>query len=102
MMQMMAIVFRKSLEGEVLRLLRECRMPGFTEIAEVWGAGETGPVFNSFVRPGVNSLILAAVEEADGERLLAALRAFRDASVASRRGAAVPLHVYLLPCSQVL
>ena len=101
-MQMMAIVFRKSLETEILRVLRTCQVPGFTDIAEVWGAGETGPVFNSFVRPGVNSLVLAALDEPAADRLAGALRDFRDAAVAQQRGAAVPLHVFMLPCAQVL
>jgi hypothetical protein len=101
-MQMMAIVFRKSLEDEIFQLLRDCRVPGFTDVAEVWGAGETGAVFDSFVRPGVNSLVFAALDEAESERLVAALREFRGACVARQRGAPLPLRVFLLPCTQAL
>jgi len=99
---MLAIVFRNSLESEIRALLRECRVPGFTEIGQVLGDGETGPVLNSFERPGVNSLVLVAVADGEGERIGAALRGFRDAAVARQRGKPVPLHAYLLPCSQVL
>lgn len=101
-MQMVVIVFRKSLEAEVLALLRASHVDSFTDIAEVLGAGATGPVLNTFVRPGYNSLVLAALAEPDTERLVDALRKFRDAAVARQHGAPVPLHVFVLPCEQVI
>jgi nitrogen regulatory protein PII len=101
-MQMVAIVFRKSLESEVLAVLRACHVRTFTDIAEVLGAGETGLALNTFVRPGFNSLVLVALAEADVERVVKALREFRDRAVAQQHGAAVPLHVFVLPCEQVV
>ena len=99
---MVAIVFRKSLETEILSLLRACRVRAFTDIAEVLGAGETGVALNTFFRPGFNSIVLAALAEPEVERTVTALRSFRDRAAARRHGAGVPLHVFVLPCEQVL
>jgi hypothetical protein len=101
-MQMVAIIFRKSLEHEVLAVLRACSVRAFTDIAEVLGQGATGLALNSFSRPGFNSLVLAALPEPDAERVVLALRRYRDGAVARQRGAPVPLHVFLLPCEQAV
>ena len=101
-MQMVAVIFRKSLENEVLTVLRACNVQAFTDIGEVWGAGESGQVFNSFARPGFNSIVLAALDEPDAERVVMALRVFREDAVRQQRGAPVPLHVFLLPCQQAV
>ncbi len=99
---MVVIVFRKSLEVEVLALLRASHIDSYTDIAEVLGAGTTGPALHTFARPGYNSLILAALPESDADRLVRALRTFRDAAEARQHGAPVPLHVFVLPCEQVI
>lgn len=101
-MQMLALVFRKSLEQEVLAVLRACHVRTFTRVPEVWGAGETGLALHTFTRPGFNAMVLAALAEPEASRVVAALRRFRDAASGQRHGAKVPLHVFLLPCAQVL
>lgn len=101
-MQMVVVIFRQSLETEILAVLRACHVPTFTEVAEVLGVGETGRALHTFSRPGSNSMVLAALAEPDAERTIVALRSFRDRTAAQRRGAGVPLHVFVLPCEQVL
>lgn len=101
-MHMVAIIFRKSLEHDVLAVLRACEVHTFTRVPEVWGAGETGVAFHTFVRPGFNAMVLVALAETEAARVVAALRRFRDAAAAQQQGAKVPLHLFLLPCEQVL
>jgi hypothetical protein len=101
-MQMVAVIFRKSLENEIFAVLRSSGVHAFTDIAEVLGAGEAGVAFNSFTRPGVNSLVLAALDDADAQRLVQALRGYRDGAMAQRGGAAVPMRVFVLPCEQAV
>jgi hypothetical protein len=74
----------------------------FTRVPEVWGAGRSGVTLHTFAEPGFNAMVLAALAEAKVASLVAALRDFRDAAVLQRRGAKVPLHVFVLPCEQVL
>jgi hypothetical protein len=102
LMQMLAVIFRNSLESEVLDVLRACQVRAFTDIAEVLGAGETGLALHTFARPGFNSLVLAALAEPEVERVVRALREFRDRAVARQHGTAVPLHAFVLPCEQVV
>ena len=101
-MQMIAVVFRQSLETDILAVLRTCQVRSFTDIAAVLGLGETGAALDTFAQPGVNSIVLAALDDAEVARVAAALRAFRDGALARRHGARVPLHVFVLPCEQVL
>ncbi len=101
-MQMVVAIFRQSLETEILAVLRACEVRTFTDIAEVLGVGETGPALHTLSRPGFNSMVLAALAEPEAERVIAALRGFRDRCAVRRRGAGVPLHVFVLPCEQVL
>ncbi|MBX3027021.1 hypothetical protein KF840_19105 [bacterium] len=101
-MQMVVLIFRKSLEHDVLAVLRACEVHSFTRVPEVWGAGETGVALHTFARPGFNAMALVALAEPEVARIVAALRRFRDRAAAQQEGAKVPLHVFLLPCEQVL
>lgn len=100
-MQMVAVVFRQSMETDILAVLRACHVRSFTDIAAVLGAGDTGAALDTFAEPGVNSIVFAALAEQDVQRVVAALRTFRDRALAHRHGSGVPLHIFLLPCEQV-
>lgn len=101
-MQLVLLVYRTSLEHEVLTILRRCEVSAFTRVPEVWGAGTSGLALHTFAEPGFNAMVLVALTDAKVAALVTALRDFRDAAVARQRGAALPLHVFLLPCRQVL
>lgn len=101
-MQMVMIVFRSSLESDVLGVLQASGVSAYTDVRRVVGVGEDGARFDSFEQPGFNSLIVAALDDADASALLVRLRTFRDEAVHRRRGAGVPLRAFVLPCSQAL
>jgi hypothetical protein len=101
-MQMVMIVFRNSLEDEVLAVLRGLDVIAYTDLPKVFGVGEAGMAFHSFVWPGFNSIILAALEDGDAARLVRGLVTFRDAARARQDGATIPLRVFVLPCDQAL
>jgi nitrogen regulatory protein PII len=100
-MRMVAIVFRQSLETEILAVLRACHVRSFTDIAAVLGSGASGAARDTFTEPGVNSIVFAALAEPDVDRVVTALRTFRDRAAVRRHGSAVPVHVFVLPCEQV-
>src|SRR2546422_742682 len=54
-MRMLLIVFRDSLEDEIVVLLKEFNVKAFTELHKVGGTGETGDAFHSFASPGGRS-----------------------------------------------
>jgi hypothetical protein len=101
-MQMVMIVFRNSLEEDVLSVLRELDVTAYTDLPKVFGVGEAGIAFHSFTWPGFNSMILAALEDRDAARLVRGLVTFHDTARARQDGATIPLRVFVLPCDQAL
>jgi hypothetical protein len=101
-MRMVMIVFRNSLEDDVLAVLRGLDVIAYTDLPKVFGVGEAGMAFHSFTWPGFNSMILAALEDSDAARLVRGLAAFRDTARARQDGATIPLRVFVLPCDQAL
>jgi hypothetical protein len=101
-MKMLLIVFRDSLEDEILVLLKELDVKAFTELQKVGGIGETGAAFHSFASPGANSMILTALAEDQAERVVDGLKTFRDQLAQQQKGMKIPLRVFVLPCLQVV
>jgi len=101
-MQMVVIIFRSSLEEDVLAVLKRCHIRGFSDIAGVLGSGETGSVLGTFDSPGSNSIVLTALDPPDATRVVDALRDLHTAALARQHGRDLPLHVFLLPCEQVV
>jgi hypothetical protein len=101
-MKMLLIIFRESLEEEILGLLNEHNIRAFTELHKVGGVGETGAAFHAYTLSGVNTIIFTALAEDHADRVLEGLTAFRDQRVQEQYGAKVPLHVFVLPCLQAV
>lgn len=101
-MKMLLMIFRESLEGEVLELLEELGVSAFTELHKLGGKGETGSALDSYDWPGVNTMILAAMVEDQADRVLQRLKAYLDQRVREQHGVKVPFRVFVLPCLQVV
>jgi hypothetical protein len=94
--KMVMLVYRDSLEEEIVSLLKASGVNAFTEIHDVEGVGETGAAFHSFAWPGGNAMILAALSEDHADRLVEQLRKFRDERVKQQHGLKLPLRVFVL------
>jgi nitrogen regulatory protein PII len=101
-MKMLMMIFRASLEGEVLELLEELGVKAFTELQRVGGAGETGSALDSYDWPGVNTMIFAAMVEDQADRVVQRFKAYRDQRVQEQEGLKLPFRVFVLPCLQVV
>ena len=101
-MKMLLIVFRDSLEDEIVVLLKEFNVKAFTELQKVGGTGETGDAFHSFASPGVNTMILTALAEDQADKVVKGLKAFRDQLAQQQKGVKIPLRVFVLPCLQAV
>lgn len=95
---MLLVVFRESLGPELQTVFEELPVKAYTETAKVFGVGETGKV----KWPGMNSMVLACMEEDQAERLIMKLKEFCDTLSGRQQGAKIPLHVFVLPCEQVM
>jgi len=101
-MKMLLMVFRESLEGEVLKLLEELGVKAFTELHRVGGTGEAGSALGSYDWPGVNTMIFAAMVEDQADRVVQRLKVYRDQRVQEQAGLKLPFRVFVLPCLQVV
>lgn len=98
-MKMLLIVFRESIVKHIHALLAEHHVTAYTEVHNVAGMGESGPSIKGFLSPGANCLILTALPEPAAYRLAEAFTRFK---ADHEQGHALPLHVFALPCEQVV
>ena len=99
-MKMLLLVFRSTFNDEVLRLLDELKLPGYTETAQVYGTGSQGRVFDSHAWPGYNSMVLSALGERDAGRVVRAMKEFSGKR--AKDGEQVPMRIFAVPCEQLL
>jgi nitrogen regulatory protein PII len=101
-MKIVMIVFRASMEEDVLRLLADLGVKAFTDVPKVFGLGESGRAFASFGQPGSNAMILAALDDAEAALLVDGLKEFHRRSARDQHGAKIPLRAFVIPCVQAL
>jgi hypothetical protein len=101
-MKIVLIIFRESLEEDLLVLLKEHGVNGYTKIEGVSGAGETGIAGESLFSPGANTMILSALNDDHCRCVVTELKTFQTKLVGQQHGAKIPLHVFVLPCEQLI
>ena len=101
-MKMLLIVFRQSTVEHIHALLREYEVTAFTELHNVAGRGETGPDVQFFLSPGSNCMILTAVSEQLAYRLIDGFTRLKADQKMHQDDNMLPLHVFVLPCEQVV
>ena len=98
-MKMLLIVFRQSMVERIHALLKEYDVNAFTELHNVAGRGETGPTVQFLLSPGANCMILTAVSEQRAYRLI---DGFARLKAEQGMGQDDTLHIFVLPCEQVI
>lgn len=101
-MKMLLIVFRQSMVEHIHALLKEYEVTAFTELHNVAGRGETGPNVQFFLSPGTNCVIFTAVAEPLAYRLINGFTRLKAEQVARQQDDVFSLHVFVLPCEQVV
>jgi len=101
-MKMLLIVFREMLAEQVHAMMKDHAVTAFTEFHNVSGTGETGPTLQFSLSAGANRLILAAIPESAAYRLIEGFTKFRAEHLRQQADDPVPLHVFVLPCEQVV
>jgi len=101
-MQMLMVVFRSSLRQRVHELLHQCDVRAFTEVKETVGFGQTGPAEGLAFHPGINSVILVALDQDHVVRVSLAVQSWYE-EAAKRPGWQKPsVRVFSWPCQQVV
>lgn len=101
-MQMLMVIFRDSLQDEVLMLLKDCDVTAFTLVQNVAGTGEAGSALGSFASPGINSMLLVVLPQEQADRSVEALKIYRDGLAEEHPTHKAPIRAFLLPCAQVV
>lgn len=101
-MKMLMIVFRESIAEQIHALMKEYEVTAFTELHNVSGRGETGPTLHFSLSAGANRLILAAIPEQMTYRVIEGLTRYRMEHMRQQAEDTFPLHVFVLPCEQVV
>ncbi|HEY6289186.1 MAG TPA: hypothetical protein VIW48_07055 [Nitrospiraceae bacterium] len=101
-MKMLLIVFRQSIVEHIHALLKEYEVSAYTELHNVAGKGETGTTGLLFLSPGANCMILTAVSEQVAYRLIDGFTRFKAEHGMPQGDNMFPLHVFILPCEQVV
>ena len=98
-MQMVMMIFRESLEAEVLPLVTEENLP-FTRLDGVQGKGATGTASGSMAWGGSNTVLLLAVPDDRLRNFRERCRKYEDEAESRHKSVGVPFHIFVLPCIQ--
>jgi|SRR5690242_16896709 nitrogen regulatory protein P-II len=99
-MKMLAIIFRASLEGQLLELLNKHGVTAYSEIYKVVGAGETERVPRPSPWPGTNSMLIVVLPEDRAERLVTELQQFHSHWEDSPHRPKLPIRLFAWDCVQ--
>ena len=98
-MQMVMMVFRTSLEHDVLPMIEEEELP-FTRLDSVQGKGLTGNIPGSVTWGGSNTILLLAVPDERLASFRERASQFHEDRAARHKGVGIPFHAFIFPCIQ--
>ena len=101
-MHMLMVVFRSSLKERVHDLLRQCEVKAFTEMNETVGYGKTGPAEGLAFYPGVNSVILVALDPDHAGRVTKAVKNWYGEAAKHPGWEKPALRVFSWPAEQIV
>jgi hypothetical protein len=96
------ILYPKELEDEIIQTLEAAGVPGYTEMPKMVGRGRHIRHFDNPVWPGATGCVFTVVTHQQAETaLLPPFRALA-ASLDTRSNGLYGLHIFALPCDQVI
>jgi hypothetical protein len=100
--EMYLILYPKELEDEVLATLESAGVPGYTEMPKMIGRGRRIRHFDNAVWPGATGALFTVLSP--GEAHSGLIPSFRSlaASLETRSHGLYGLHIFALPCEQLI
>jgi nitrogen regulatory protein PII len=100
-MKCVLIVFNFIYDEHVRAILDRLKIPGFTEVHQVFGTGESGKRFGTHAFPGHDTMLFTVIQDAQLQPLMDALREFKQGLVdrSRRRGG---IKAFVLPVEQMV
>ena len=99
--RMFLILYPDYLKDEVVEVLDNIGVPGFTETEKVVGRGPRGQHFGTQIWPGADGMIYTVVDPQQAQAVASALTAL-SSGVEQRSKGLFGLHVFTWSCDQLL
>ena len=101
-LQLYLILYPKEIEDEVIGTLESAGVPGYTEMPKMIGRGRHMKHFNNPVWPGATGALFTVLTRAEAQsNLIPSFRALA-AALESRSKGLYGLHMFALPCEQLI
>jgi hypothetical protein len=101
-MKMLTLVCGEKIEEEIVVLLAEFDVKGYTILSQVAGSGKTGMVSGTGGWTDRNKLYLIGLDDAHMARLLTGVRELHGKFLDARHGHEVPLKAFVQTCELVV
>jgi len=96
------ILYPKELEDEIIEALETTGVPGYTEMPKMVGRGRNVRHFDNAVWPGATGCIFTVVAPAEARTKLLPTFEALAASLETRSKGLYGLHIFALPCEQII
>ncbi len=98
-MKLALLVFNAAHDRQIRELLEDLNVPGFTEVRQVYGTGESGARFGTHTWPGHDTLIFSVLPDNQAETLAASVERVKAGLAARPKPGGVKL--FLLSVERV-
>ena len=95
------ILYPKELEDEIIETLESLGVPGYTELPKMIGRGRRVRHFDNPIWPGATGGVLSVLTADQARQLVPAFEAVA-AKLETRSHGLYGIHVFALPCRQVI
>ena len=96
------ILYPKELEDEIIQALESTGVPGYTEMPKMIGRGRKVKHFDNAVWPGATGAVFTVVTPEQARQTLLPTFAALAANLDARSHGLYGLHMFALPCQQLI
>ena len=100
--EMYLILYPKELEDEILQALESTGVPGYTEMPKMVGRGRHIKHFDNAVWPGATGCIFSVLDHEEAQTKFVPTFKALSASLETRSHGLYGLHIFALPCEQLI
>lgn len=100
--EMYMILYPKELEDEVIQTLESAGVPGYTELPKMIGRGRHSKHFDNPVWPGATGCVFTVISHREAQARLVPTFQALAASLDHRSHGLYGLHIFALPCLQLI
>jgi hypothetical protein len=100
--EMYLILYPKELEDEIIQTLESTGVPGYTEMPKMIGRGRHTRHFDNPVWPGSTGCVFTVVTPQEAQATLLPTFEALAASLETRSRGLYGIHIFALPCQQVI